>query len=125
MRLDGLPLAIELAAARSRLLEPPELLARLDSRLALLGDGPRDAPPRQRAPRAAIGWSFELLAPAEQRLFRRLGVFAGGCTLEAAEAVALAPDEPALDILEGIAGLVDHSLLRKEPILATPCEWAR
>ena len=118
VRLDGLPLAIELAAARCRLLEPPELLARFD-RLALLGDGPRDAPPRQRALRAAIGWSYQLLAPAEQRLFRRLSVCAGGCTLEAADAVAVAPDEPAFDLLEGIASLVDHSLLRKEPDLGS------
>ncbi|MBV9169122.1 MAG: tetratricopeptide repeat protein, partial [Chloroflexi bacterium] len=115
VRLDGLPLAIELAAARCRLLEPPELLAHLNLRLAQLGDGPRDAPPRQRALRAAIGWSYDLLTPAEQRLFRGLGVFAGGCTLSAAEAVAMTTDEPALDLLEGLAGLVDHSLLRKEP----------
>ena len=115
VRLDGLPLAIELAAARCRLLEPSELLARFDRQLALLGDGPRDAPVRHRALRAAIAWSYDLLAPAGQRLFRRLGVFAGGCTLEAAEAVASPPDEPALDVLEGIAILVDHSLLRKEP----------
>jgi non-specific serine/threonine protein kinase len=114
VRLDGLPLAIELAAARCRLLEPSDLVARLGDRLALLGDGPRDAPPRQRALRAAVGWSYELLGPAEQRVFRRLGVFAGGCTLEAAEAVALAPDLPALEILDGIAGLVDHSLLHRE-----------
>jgi len=115
VRLDGLPLAIELAAARCRLMEPAELLAHLDRRLALLADGPRDAPPRQQALRAAIGWSYELLAPAEQRLFRRLGVFAGGCTLEAAAAVGLAPEEPAVDVLEGIASLLDHSLLHKEP----------
>jgi predicted ATPase/DNA-binding CsgD family transcriptional regulator len=113
VRLDGLPLAIELAAARYRLLEPAELLARLND-LAFLGDGPRDAPPRQRALRAAVAWSYELLAPDEQRLFRRLGVFAGGCTLDAAEAVALGPGEPALDVLQAIGGLVDHSLLRKE-----------
>jgi predicted ATPase/DNA-binding CsgD family transcriptional regulator len=113
VRLDGLPLAIELAAARYRLLEPAELLARL-SDLALLADGPRDAPPRQRALRAAVAWSYELLVPDEQRLFRRLGVFAGGCTLDAAEAVAPGPGEPAFDVLQAIGGLVDHSLLRKE-----------
>jgi predicted ATPase/DNA-binding CsgD family transcriptional regulator len=113
VRLDGLPLAIELAAARCRLLEPAELLARL-SDLALLGDGPRDAPPLQRALRAAVAWSYELLTPDEQRLFRRLGVFAGGCTLDAAEAVALEPVESAFGVLQAIGGLVDHSLLRKE-----------
>jgi predicted ATPase/DNA-binding CsgD family transcriptional regulator len=113
VRLDGLPLAIELAAARYRLFEPAELLARLNN-LAQLGDGPRDAPPRQRALGAAIAWSYELLVPEEQRLFRRLGVFAGGCTLEAAEAVALGPEEPAFDVLQAIGGLVDHSLLRRE-----------
>src|SRR5262249_27103692 len=112
---DGLPLAIELAAARCRLLEPPELLARLDRSLGLLADGPQDVAPRQRALRAAIEWSYQLLTPAAQQLFRRLGGFAAGGTLEAAEAVALAPDEPALDLLEGFAGLVDHSLVRKEP----------
>jgi non-specific serine/threonine protein kinase len=117
VRLDGLPLAIELAAARCRLLEPFELLDRLDQRLTLLANGPRDAPPRQQALRAAIGWSYDLLAPTEQRLFRRLAVFAGGCTLEAAEAIGLASEEPAFDLLEAIAGLVDHSLLRKEPDL--------
>jgi predicted ATPase/DNA-binding CsgD family transcriptional regulator len=112
VRLDGLPLAIELAAARYRLLEPAELLARLND-LALLNDGPRDAPPRQRALRAAIAWSYELLAPDEQRLFRYAGVFAGGCTLDAAEAVTLG-SEPAFDVLQAIGGLLDHSLLRKE-----------
>ena len=114
VRLDGLPLAIELAAARCRLLEPHELLTRHESQLAVLKDGPRDAPPRQRALRAAIGWSYALLAPSEQRLFRRLGMFAGGCTLEAAEAVAHADGEPALDMLESVATLLDHGLLRKE-----------
>jgi non-specific serine/threonine protein kinase len=90
-RLDGLPLALELAAARLTLLRPEALLARLARRLPLLADGPRDAPARQQTLRAAVDWSHRLLTPAEQVVFRRLGVFAGSCTLEAAEGVCADP----------------------------------
>ena len=93
-RLDGLPLAIELAAARTRLFTPSALLARLDRRLPVLTDGPVDAPARQRTLRATIGWSFDLLRKRDQRVFASLGVFAGGFSLPAAEAVVPGPDEP-------------------------------
>ena len=114
IQLDGLPLAIELAAASCRLLGPTELLARLDQRLAVLNDGSRDAPARQRTLRAAIRWSYELLSAEEQRLFRRLSVFAGGCTLDAVEAIVRAPDERMLEVVTGITSLVDHSLLHND-----------
>jgi predicted ATPase/transcriptional regulator with XRE-family HTH domain len=115
-RLDGLPLAIELAAARSRILPPRALLARLEQRLPLLTGGARDAPQRQQTLRNTIGWSHDLLGPEEQRLFRRLSVFAGGCTFEAAEAVANA-DELSLDVEAGIQSLVDASLLQQADVL--------
>jgi predicted ATPase/class 3 adenylate cyclase len=110
-RLDGLPLAIELAAARIKLLPPQALLDRLGERLKVLTGGARDAPARQRTLRDAIAWSHDLLSPHDQTLFRRLAVFAGGCTLEAVEAVGNADDD--LDTLEGMASLVDESLLRQ------------
>ena len=112
-RLDGLPLAIELAAAWARLLSPSALLARLERRLPLLVGGAHDLPARQRTMRDAIAWSYDLLDAPEQQLFRRLCVFAGGCTPEAAETVcADAGAEPA--VLAGLAALVDKSLLRRD-----------
>ncbi len=108
-RLDGLPLAIELAAARIRQFSPAALLSRLASSLTVLTGGPNDAPVRQQTLRATVSWSYALLAPGEQDIFARLSVFAGGCTLEAAEAVCGAGDVPG-----GIAALVDQNLLRRQ-----------
>jgi tetratricopeptide (TPR) repeat protein len=112
-RLDGLPLAIELAAARVKLLSPAALAARLDHRLQVLTGGPRDVPTRQQTLRATIDWSHQVLSPAEQRLFRRLAVFAGPCTIEAAEAVCDSRQDLGVDVLEGMASVVDQSLLRR------------
>jgi excisionase family DNA binding protein len=114
-RLDGLPLAIELAAARLRFLSPLSLLGHLSDRLRLLTGGARDLPTRQRTMRDTIAWSHDLLTSAEQVLFRRLAVFAGGCTLEAMEAVTGAPEHDGVDPFDGIASLVDQNLLRREP----------
>ncbi len=113
-QLDGLPLAIELAAARVKLLPPHALLARLDQRLQLLTGGARDAPARQQMMRAAIAWSYDLLTPAEQGLFRRLAVFVGGWTLAAAEAAGTADGDLSIDVLDGLAALLDKSLLKPE-----------
>jgi len=112
VRLDGLPLAIELAAARVRLLPPAALLDRLAPRLPLLTGGAQDLPPRQRTMRDAIAWSHDLLAPEHRRLFRRLAVFAGGFGLGAAEAVAGEATAAPFDVVEGLAALVDLGLLR-------------
>ncbi len=109
-RLDGLPLAIELAAARIKLLSPPAMLARLESRLNLLTGGARDLPSRQQTLRGTVDWSYGLLNPAEQTLFRRLSVFTGGCTLEGVEAVCDTRGDLGLDVLDGMASMVDKSL---------------
>ena len=111
-RLDGLPLAIELAAARVRMLSPQAMLARLEKRLPLLIGGARDLPERQRTLRETIRWSHDLLTEEEQVLFRRLAVFAGGATLEAAEAVANPAGE--FDVFVGLERLVEQNLVRQE-----------
>jgi predicted ATPase/tRNA A-37 threonylcarbamoyl transferase component Bud32 len=133
-RLDGLPLALELAAARTKLLSPSAMLARLESRLQLLTGGSRDMPARQQTLRQTIAWSYDLLNEAEQKLFRRLSVFVGGCTLEAVESVCNTKEDLELDVLDGMASMVDKSLVRQieqadgEPrfvMLETIREYAR
>src|SRR3989440_61213 len=115
-RLDGLPLAIELAAARMKLLSPEALLARLNQPLQVLTSGARDVAARQQTLRNTIAWSYNLLAAQEQELFRRLSAFVGGCTLEAIEAVFGAPGNATGLILDSVASLIDKSLLhRREP----------
>jgi tetratricopeptide (TPR) repeat protein len=135
-RLDGLPLAIELAAARVKLLPPQALLARLDQTLKLLTGGARDAPARQQTIRNTIEWNSNLLEPGEQTLFARLGVFVGGWTLEAAEAVCgdqgsgvrdqglgetvpTPEPRPLIPVLDGLAALLDKSLLKQRGIAQT------
>jgi len=113
VRLDGLPLALELAAARVRLLPPQALLARLSQRLQLLTGGPRTSPARQQTLRKTIQWSYDLLGPEEQALFRRLAVFAGGWTLEAAEALGQGTAPVILDVMNALASLLDHSLIQQ------------
>ncbi len=112
-RLDGLPLAIELAAARIKLLSPSAMLARLESRLNLLTGGARDLPTRQQTLRNTVDWSYGLLNAAEQTLFRRLSVFTGGCTLEGVEAVCDTKGDLGLDVLDGMASMVDKSLVQQ------------
>jgi predicted ATPase/class 3 adenylate cyclase len=112
-QLDGLPLAIELAAARVRLLTPEAMVQRLERRLPLLTGGPRGVAARQQTLRATIDWSFDLLDEDERRLFRRLSVFAGGFTLAAAEAVCGADGPRALPVLDGLDSLVAQSLVRR------------
>ncbi len=112
-RLDGLPLAIELAAARVRTLTPAAMLQRLQSRFDLLTGGARDLPARHQTLRATVEWSFGLLTEDEQKLFRRLAVFVGGCTLEAAEAVCNAADDLKTSVLDAIESLVGKSLLQQ------------
>jgi predicted ATPase len=112
-RLDGLPLAIELAAARIKLLSPSAMQSRLESRLPLLTGGAKDLPERQQTLRGTIDWSYGLLSPAEQTLFRRVSSFVGGCTLEGVEAVCNTKRDLELDVLEGMASLVDKSLVQQ------------
>ena len=132
VRLDGLPLAIELAAARVKLLSPEAILARLENRLALLSDGARDLPARQQTLRGAIAWSYDLLDEADRQLFSDMSVFIGGASIEAIEAIC-GPDQ-SRDVLDGLSSLVDKSLLRQgeaadgEPrfaMLETIREYAR
>jgi predicted ATPase len=113
-RLDGLPLAIELAAARIKLLTPQVLLDRLGNRLKILTGGARNLPERQRTLRNAIEWSYELLDEGEKMLFGRLGVFSSGATLEAMEAVCDTEGDLPTDVFEGASSLLDKSLLRQE-----------
>jgi predicted ATPase len=133
-RLDGLPLAVELAAAWSKVLPPAALLRRLERRLELPASRSADVPARQSTLREAIAWSYDLLSDEERRLHARLSVFVGGCTVETAERVADPDSELGIDVFEGIASLVDRSLLREsgdyedEPrfaMLATIREYAR
>src|SRR5262249_47555497 len=125
-RLDGSPLAIELAAARVRLFSPAALVNRLSSRLDVLTTGARDAPTRHQTLRGAIAWSYDLLTAPQQRQFEGLAVFAGGCTLEAAEAVANPNGVLGMSTLDGVNDLVTQSLLRRidgasdEPRFALP-----
>jgi predicted ATPase len=132
IRLEGMPLPIELAAARIALLSLREILAQLDSKLRLLVERARDLPPRQTSLRGAIDWSYHLLGPGERVLFARLSVFVGGCALSAVQAVCNAEGDLPFDVLHGLASLIDKSLLKREEVLEesrytmleTICEYA-
>ena len=113
LKLDGLPLAIELAAARIKLLPPAAMVKRMESSLKMLTGGARDLPERQQTMRGAIAWSYDLLEPEERVLFNRLAVFVGGCSLDGAETVCTSETPLELDFLDGITSLVDKSLLRQ------------
>jgi predicted ATPase/class 3 adenylate cyclase len=119
-RVDGLPLAIELAAARIKLFSPQALLARLETSLTVLGRGARDLPGRQQTLRGAIDWSYDLLGESQQRLLNRFSVFARGANLEQAEAVCGPAEEVGGDLLSGLDELADHSLLRRQPDFEEP-----
>ncbi|MFE1348052.1 ATP-binding protein, partial [Streptomyces sp. NPDC058757] len=119
-RLDGIPLALELAAGRLPLLSVEQLLARLDDRFRLLGDGGRGVPPRHRTLRTAIGWSHELCTPRERLLWARLSVFAGPFDLEAVEYVCGGPDLPQEAVLDLLGGLLAQSLVTREDTAAGP-----
>jgi non-specific serine/threonine protein kinase len=121
-RLDGLPLAIELAAARTRVLPLQDLVERLDHRLMLLSNGPRDAPPRLRSMRDAIAWSYDLLSADEQVLFRSLSVFDGGFTLAAAESVSAGMLKS--PVLDSLASLIDHSLVHRINAESMPARYS-
>ena len=112
-RLDGLPLAIELAASRVKVLSPTAMLTRLESSLNLLTGGARDLPVRQQTLRGTVNWSYSLLNAAEQSLVRRLSVFTGGCTLEAVEAVCDTKGDLGVDVLDGMSSMVDKSLMQQ------------
>ncbi|MGC9670052.1 ATP-binding protein [Planosporangium sp. 12N6] len=120
-RLDGLPLAIELAAVRTRALSPEQIRDRLSSRFDLLTGGSRAALPRHQTLRTAIGWSYDLLAPAERTLLARLGGFAGRFTLDDVEAVCCGDDLPATHALDLLSSLLDKSLVTREDVAGTAC----
>ncbi len=119
-RVDGLPLAIELAAARGKVLSPQALLARLERRLPLLTGGARDTTGRQQTLRNSLAWSYDLLGESEKTLFQRLAVFVGGCSLEAAERVCRVDGDLPMSVLDGLASLIDNSLLRQDEIGGEP-----